>query len=140
MREIAWAWGGRRVPAALQPVGPGEGVYRLYPKMAGAVPLGAAVQSPDYSVANWKRTAAFNRGQDRNSVAVMPEEETPIPVREFLKLAREKLKLNYLFWSTSPQNCFENGEEMLAEPDLASDPAGGLDSRCPPKAFEIPAL
>lgn len=114
---------------------PVKGVYRLYPKLSGVVPLGAAVQSPDYSVANKKRTAATDRGQSRESVAVSAEEEAPIPVREHLALAQEKLKLNYLFWSAYPQACFENVKVLLAQPDLAGDPAGGLDQRLPEKAF-----
>lgn len=114
---------------------PKRGVYRLYPKMSGVVPLGAAVQSPDYSVALKKRTAAFDRGADKTAVEVTPEEEKPIPPREHLKLAQEKLKLNYLFWSAGPRPCFENVKKLLAEPDLAGDPAGGLDPRCPEKAF-----
>ena len=136
MKEIGVGVGGPDVyprPSSLSD--PEKGVYRLYAPLSGTVPLGAAVQSPDYSVALWNRTAASNRGQDRDSVTVTPEEEVPIPPREFLKLAQEKLKLNYLFWSTNPKACFENVKNMLAEPDLGKDPTGGLDARCPAKAF-----
>lgn len=140
MKEIGVGLGGPDVYPRPDGVSdPKKGVYRLYPKMSGVVPLGAAVQSPDYSVANKKRTAAFDRGHDRNSVAVTPEEEMPIPVREHLRLAQEKLKLNYLFWAVHPKGCFDNVKRMLAEPDLAKDPAGGLDGRCPQKAFLRPA-
>lgn len=140
MKEIGVGLGGPDVYPRPDGVSdPKKGVYRLYPKMSGVVPLGAAVQSPDYSVANKKRTAAFDRGHDRNSVAVTPEEETPIPVREHLRLAQEKLKLNYLFWAAHPKGCLDNVKRMLAEPDLAKDPAGGLDGRCPPRAFLGPA-
>jgi hypothetical protein len=136
MKQIGVGLGGPDVYPGPSPLAdPEKGIYRLYAPLSGTVPLGAAVQSPDYSVALWKRTAAFNRGQDRNSVAVTAEEEQPIPVREHLKLAQEKLKLNYLFWSANPKAYFENVKKMLAEPDLAGDPAGGLDSRCPRKAF-----
>jgi hypothetical protein len=114
---------------------PEKGIYRLYAPLSGTVPLGAAVQSPDYSVARWKRTAAFNRGQDRNTAAVSAEEEKPIPVREHLRLAQERLKLNYLFWSVSPPESLALVKAMLAEPDLASDPTGGLDPRRPTQAF-----
>lgn len=114
---------------------PVRGVYRFYPKLAGVVPLGAAVQSPDYSVAAKKRTALFDRGGDRSEARIEPGDETPIPVREHLKLARETLKLNYLFWSASPRECLENVKRMLAEPDLAGDPAGGLETRMPDRAF-----
>lgn len=136
MKEIGVGLGGPDVyPRPSNLSDPKRGIYRLYPNLAGSVPLGAAVQSPDYSVANWKRTAAFNRGQDRDSVEVTAEEEIPIPPREFLDLARQKLHLNYLFWSSSPRPCFENVARFLAGPDLSDDPAGGLDSKCPPGAF-----
>lgn len=136
MKEIGVGLGGPDVyprPDAVSD--PKKGVYRLYPKMSGAVPLGAAVQSPDYSVAQKKRTAAFDRGLDRDSVKVNREDEIPFSPREHLRLAREGLKLNYLFWSVSPGHCFENVKRMLAEPDLSGDPAGGLDTRLPTKAF-----
>jgi hypothetical protein len=138
MQEIGVGLGGPDVyPGASSLSDPQRGVYRLYAPMSGTVPLGAAVQSPDYSVASWKRTAAFNRGQDRNSVVVTAQEEQPIPVREHLRLAQQTLKLNYLFWSAHPQECLENVKRMLAEPDLAADPAGGLDAQCPAKAFLV---
>lgn len=136
MREIGVGLGGPDVyPRPSNLSDPEKGVYRLYALLSGIAPLGAAVQSPDYSVAAWKRTAAFNRGQDRNSVAVTPEEEKQIPPREHLRLAQETLKLNYLFWSASPRHCLTQVAAMLAEPDLARDPAGGLDARPPSKAF-----
>lgn len=114
---------------------PQHGVYRLYATLAGVVPLGAAVQSPDYSVAAMKRTAAFGRGADRAEPLTSAEDELPIPVREHLRLARETLKLNYIFWSAYPRTNFELVKQMLAEPDLAADPAGGLISVLPTKAF-----
>ena len=136
MKSIGVGLGGPDVyPPPSNLSDPEKGVYRLYPNLAGVAPLGAAVQTPDYSIAYRKRNAAFNAGKDRNSVAIDPQDEIPIPAREFLKLAQEKLKLNYLFWSATPAACFENVKQMLAEPDLANDPAGGLESRCPSKAF-----
>ncbi|MHB8898693.1 MAG: hypothetical protein ACYC6Y_08100 [Thermoguttaceae bacterium] len=136
MKEIGVGLGGPDVyPRPSNLSDPEQGIYRLYAPLSGTVPLGAAVQSPDYSVASWKRTAAFNRGQDRGSVVVTPEEEQPIPVREHLTLAQETLKLNYLFWSSHPKVYLANVKRMLAQPDLANDPAGGLDARLPAKAF-----
>jgi hypothetical protein len=136
MKEIGVGLGGPDVyPRPSNLSDPERGVYRLYAPLAGTVPLGAAVQSPDYSVAAWKRTAAFNRGQDRASAAVTAEEENPIPVREHLHLAQEKLKLNYLFWSASPKENLANVAAMLAEPDLAGDPSGGLEARRPTKVY-----
>ena len=78
---------------------------------------------------------AFNRGEARDSAALDPDDEKPIPPREHLDLARNQLKLNYLFWSTSPKPCFENVKGLLAEPDLVNDPAGGLATRLPTRAF-----
>jgi hypothetical protein len=136
MKSVGVGMGGPDVyPRPHNYFDPEKGVYRLYPKMSGVVPLGAAVQSPDYSVANKLRTAAFDRGGDRTSVKVTPQDEVPIPVSEHLKLAQDKLKLNYLFWSLSPRRCFENVKVLLAKPELANDPAGGLDKRLPTKAF-----
>ena len=133
MKDIGVGMGGPDVyprPSALSD--PEKGVYRLYPKLTGTVPLGAAVQSPDYSVALWKRTAGF-QGGDKSPVTA--EDEIPIPIRDFLKLAQDKLKLNYIFWSTYPPSCFENVKKFLAEPDLVSDPAGGLATQLPSKVF-----
>lgn len=139
MKQVGVGLGGPDVyprPSGLSH--PERGIYRLYAPLSGVVPLGAAVQSPDYSVAAWKRTAAFNRGEDRSTVFVTAEEERPLPVLEHLRLARDTLKLNYLFWSAHPAACLENVKRMLAEPDLADDPAGGLNANRPSKAFAIP--
>lgn len=136
MKSVGVGMGGPDVyPRPHSYFDPEKGVYRLYPKMSGVVPLGAAVQSPDYSVANKMRTAAFDRGGDSKSVKVTPQDEAPIPVGEHLKLAQDKLKLNYLFWSASPRNCFDNVKALLAKPEMANDPAGGLDAKMPTKAF-----
>lgn len=136
MKEIGVGLGGPDVyPGQSALSDPQKGIYRFYAPLAGTVPLGAAVQSPDYSVANWKRTAAFNRGQDRASAAVTAEEEKPIPAREHLRLAHDTLRLNYLFWSASPKEHFARVAAMLAEPDLAADPAGGLHAAIPARAF-----
>lgn len=116
---------------------PQSGVYRLYAPLSGVVPLGAAVQSPNYSVAAKKRGAAFSRGQPRDAVVTTLDEEAPIPVREHLKLAQEKLRLNYLFWSAYPRERFEDVKRLLAEPELASDPAGGLIDEIPARAFLV---
>lgn len=134
MKEIGVGMGGPDVyPRESDLAHPQRGVYRFYPGLAGVVPLGAAVQFPDYSVANWKRTAASNRGQDRDSVQLDPGDEDAIPVREHLDLARNKLKLNYLFWHHVPTKFLNNVKTMLAEPDLANDPAGGLNTAVPSK-------
>lgn len=137
-REIGVGMGGPDVyprPDAIND--PERGVVRLYAKLAGTVPLGAAVQQSNYAVA-YKKRATLSRGQTTERgqpIVITPEDEIPIPVREHLKLAQETLKLNYLFWANQPRKDFEAVKIMLAEPDLANDPAGGLETKLPPKAF-----
>lgn len=137
-KEIGVGMGGPDVYPGKDAVSdPDKGVYRLYAKLAGTVPIGAAVQSSNYSVA-YKKRAALGRGQTTSGgkpIVISPEDELPIPVREHLKLGQEKLKLNYLFWAATPKKHFEDVKKLLAEPDLAGDPAGGLETRLPPKAF-----
>lgn len=137
-KEIGVGMGGPDVyprPDAIND--PERGVVRLYAKLAGIVPLGAAVQQSNYAVA-YKKRATLSRGQTTERgqpIVITPEDEIPIPVREHLKLAQETLKLNYLFWADQPKKDFAKVKELLAEPDLARDPAGGLETRLPPKAF-----
>ena len=137
-KEIGVGMGGPDVyPRADAVSDPKKGVYGLYAKLAGTVPMGAAVQRSNYSVA-YKKRSALSRGQtmfNGKPLVIEPGDEIPIPVREHLQVAREKLKLNYLFWATFPPQDFENVKKLLAEPDLANDPAGGLETKLPPKAF-----
>jgi len=110
---------------------PETGVYRLYEKLAGTVPMGAAVQRENYSLAAKKKS-----GWGRVHLGkIEPGDEAPIPVREHLQMAQQKLKLNYLFWFMDTTHINEDVVKLLAEPDLASDPAGGLETKIPPKAF-----
>jgi hypothetical protein len=116
---------------------PVRGIYRLYAKLAGTVPLGAAVQQENYAVA-YKKRSMLSRGQTTSGgkpVVITPEDEKAIPVREHLELAREKLKLNYLFWADRPKQHFAAVKQLLAEPDLSADPAGGLETKLPTKTF-----
>ena len=131
-KEIGVGMGGPDVYPRESPLSdPMTGIYRLYGKLAGTVPMGAAVQIENYSIALKQRS-----GWGRVHLgATAPGDEIPFPVRDHLRLALQTLKLNYLFWSANPANCFENVKKMLAEPDLAGDPAGGLESKLPPKAF-----
>ncbi len=136
MRDNGVGLGGPDVYPRPSPLAdPLRGIYRLYAPLSGVVPLGAAVQGPDYSPAAMSRTAAFGRRSRGTDASPAAQDEDPIPVREHLKLARETLKLNYLFWSAFPRANFERVKQMLAEPDLAADPAGGLVSDIPLKAF-----
>jgi hypothetical protein len=137
-KEIGVGMGGPDVyprPDAIND--PERGVVRLYAKLSGTVPLGAAVQQSNYAVA-YKKRATLSRGQTTERgqpIVITPEDEIPIPVREHLRLAQEKLKLNYLFWADNPKKDFANVKKLLAEPDLANDPAGGLETKLPSKAF-----
>jgi len=136
--EIGMGMGGPDVYPGTDPISdPKTGIYRLYPKMAGKVPLGAAVQGSNYSVADRKRNVLHRKYTTFNGqpVVITPEDEVLFSPREHLALARDRLKLNYLFWSTGPAAGFEGVKKMLAEPDLASDPAGGLVTTLPAKAF-----
>ncbi|MDQ1913445.1 hypothetical protein RAC89_23895 [Paenibacillus sp. GD4] len=110
---------------------PERGVYRFYSRLSGKVPLGAAVQSENYADI-LKKQNAIRRGEQ---VTILPGDEIPFPVRDHLKLAQEKLHLNYMFWARLPTDSFENVKKLLAEPDVAGDPAGGLDARLPEKTF-----
>jgi hypothetical protein len=110
---------------------PEKGVYRFYSQLSGKVPLGAAVQSENYADM-FKKQNAIRRGQN---VTILPGDEVPFPVRDHLTLAQEKLHLNYMFWARQPADCFENVQKLLAEQDVAGDPAGGLDARLPEKTF-----
>jgi hypothetical protein len=110
---------------------PKTGVYRLYEKLAGTVPMGAAVQKENYSLAAKKQS-----GWGRVHLGkVVPGDEVPFPVREHLQMAQNRLKLNYVFWFMDPAHLNDDVIKLLAEPDLAGDPAGGLETRLPPKAF-----
>ncbi len=137
-KEIGVGLGGPDVYPRPDPVSdPETGIYRLYAKLAGTVPLGAAVQPENYSVAAKKRSRLSRglREPDGSPIIITAEDEQLIPVREHLNLAQEKLKLNYLFWSATPAKGFAHVVQLLAEPDLATDPAGGLETAIPTKAF-----
>jgi hypothetical protein len=40
-----------------------------------------------------------------------------------------------VFWFMNPAQINQDVVNLLAEPDIAGDPAGGLISKLPPKAF-----
>jgi len=92
---------------------PEKGVYHLYASLSGIVPLGAAVQPNDYS-----QKAAF-RGP--------PGAAT---VKEIYDFGRNKLCLNYIFWSVR-KDYFDKVQAMMDEPAFPKDAAGGLNSACP---------
>lgn len=91
-----------------------KGVYHYYPELSGIVPLTPSIQHQNYQATrgDWKGHA--------------PE------ISELMAFARDTLKANYLFWTRDPKY-FPRVLQELNSLDL-SDPAGGLDSKCP-KAF-----
>jgi len=99
-KEIGVGMGGPDVYPRESPLSdPQTGIYRLYGKLAGTVPMGAAVQVENYSIALKKRS-----GWGRVHLgATKPGDEIPFPVRDHLRLAQQTLKLNYLFWSANPR-------------------------------------
>jgi hypothetical protein len=138
-KEIGVGMGGPDVYPGVSPSlkDPKSGVYRLYAKLAGTVPLGAAVQSTNYREAD-KLRWHLNRGDttlDGRPIVITPEDEKLFPISAHLKLAHDTLKLNYLFWATTPADGFEAVKEFLAGPAVAGDPAGGLHATLPSKAF-----
>ncbi|MBP7141433.1 MAG: hypothetical protein KBA71_05955 [Opitutaceae bacterium] len=138
-KEIGVGMGGPDVYPGVSPSlkDPQKGVYRLYAKLAGTVPMGAAVQSTNYREADKKRWH-LNRGDttlDGKPIVITAQDEKLFPVSAHLKLAHDTLKLNYLFWATDPRDGFEAVKKFLAGPAVAGDPAGGLHAELPPKAF-----
>ena len=86
-----------------------KGVYRLYGPASGIVPLGTAVQPEDYLVKQFRGPA-----------------DPPTP-KELYEFGRDKLHLNYMFWSTR-SGYFEKVQAMMADPSFPKDPAGGLSA------------
>jgi hypothetical protein len=84
--------------------------YPYYPKFSGAVPLGAAVQYPDYVV-----------------------EGTEIPVREIYNFGRDYLKLNYMFWDLNRPPYDKQVLEMIRARDFPVGISGGLNPEIPSK-------
>jgi hypothetical protein len=91
---------------------PQKGSYPLYGPASGLIPLGTAVQPNDYLI-------KVHNGP--------PDPPTP---KELYEFGRDKLHLNYMFWSTK-SGYFEKVQAMMDEPSFPKDPAGGLNSTRP---------
>lgn len=94
---------------------PKNGVYRYYDQVKDAIPLGAAVQSADYSYDNPRRSF---------DVPSIPT------IEEIYKFGRDRLHLNYIFWLNRPKYF----EQVLAYMNSAGFPknaAGGLNTQLP---------
>ncbi|MCX7016337.1 MAG: glycoside hydrolase, partial [Candidatus Sumerlaeota bacterium] len=91
---------------------PQTGIFRLYPRVEGVAPLGAAVQSSDYVMK--RKGGPFD----------------PTPVNEIYEFSRDTLHLNYIFW-LNKKGYFEKVVEMMNDPSFPKDPAGGLNAELP---------
>ncbi|WP_020162401.1 hypothetical protein [Cycloclasticus pugetii] len=97
-----------------------QGVYSYYPKIAGAIPIGMAV---DYH--NYQSSTGGEGIKNRPSVASIH------------KFAMSKLKPNYMFWlrrTAEPWNGTDYWQDVIDyfnKFDWHSDPVGGLESGCP---------
>ncbi len=119
MRDHGIGLGGPDVyPRPLDPSQQTLEAYRYYPALSSIVPLGAAVQASNYTVAAKKRSAATARGRDSASVETTEQEEQPISIEEFIQFAKRNLRLNYLFWSVFPG---VNYERVVAALSLRAD-------------------
>ncbi len=94
---------------------PKEGVYQYYDSLAGYVPLGAAVQSQDYT---------YSKSEKYDGVVVKPS------VEQTYKFGKDRLHLNYIFWLIKPQY-FDKVITIMKSAEFPKDPAGGLNAALP---------
>ena len=103
-----------------------DGSYTYYPKAAGKVPIGVAVQYSNYS-----QTA--NDGK-----------YAPPGIEALHKFAATNLQANYIFWLKRTNELVSNGfpadrdyygdlTRYLTTIDWKQNPEGGLNSNCPTK-------
>lgn len=92
-----------------------DGVYRYYPRMAGQVPVGTAVQWDNYE----RRYVGGPRADPS--------------IRELYEFGRERLKNNYMFWEIrrEPRDYFRDLVQAMGSPWFPSGPEGGLAADCP---------
>ena len=93
-----------------------DGVYSYYPKLAGIVPLAPMVAAGNYIAARHGGSA----------------DEAP-RIDQLYDFARDRLKANYIFWARPPDRSsyFPQVLDILNQPELRADPAGGLSKACP---------
>ena len=88
------------------------GLYTYYPKLSGTMPLVIQVEK-----SNYEDTRHDGSGYKPT-------------VNELLTFGRDKLKVNYIFWTRSP-GYYDKVLEMLRMQAQKSTPSGGLNSACP---------
>ncbi len=93
-----------------------DGVYSCYPKFAGIVPLAPMVAAGNYIAARYDCSA-----------------DEAAQVDQLYGFARNRLKANYIFWARPPDRLryFPQVLDILNQPELRADPAGGLSKVCP---------
>lgn len=97
-----------------------RGVYSYYPKIAGLLPIGMAV---DYH--NYQSSVGGNAPLDRPSIA---------SIHQF---AQQALKPNYMFWlrrtgdAASGSNYWQDVLDYFKSFDASLHPSGGLSTDCP---------
>ena len=92
------------------------GIYSYYSKLSGVVPLAPMVATENY--------VAARHGGPASEAA---------NVDQLYSFARDRLKANYIFWArpSDRSNYFPRVVEILNQPELRADPAGGLSKACP---------
>ena len=88
------------------------GIYTYYPKLSGILPL--VIQVED---SNYENTRVDGSGYKPT-------------VTELLNFARDKLDVNYIFWTRTP-DYYPKVLEMLNFNAQKSTPSGGLKAACP---------
>ncbi len=88
------------------------GVYTYYPKLTGKIPLVIQVEK-----ANYLNTRHDNTGFKPS-------------VTQLLNFARDDLKVNYMFWTRTP-NYYPKVLELLNFKTQKASPSGGLKAVCP---------
>ena len=94
---------------------PKAGVYQYYDSLNGHVPLGAAVQSQDYT---------YSKSEKYDQVVEKPS------VEQIYKFGKNRLHLNYIFWLIKP-GYFDKVITMMNSASFPKDVAGGLNAALP---------
>ena len=89
-----------------------RGIYTYFPELSGVIPLAIQVEK-----ANYENTKHDDTGYQPT-------------VMELLTFAKQKLNVNYLFWTRSP-GYYDDVLLMLNQNAQKSTPSGGLNSTCP---------
>lgn len=94
---------------------PKTGVYQYYDQVQGQIPLGAAVQSADYSYDNPRH----------------PVKIPALPTIELIyKFGRDRLHLNYMFWLDRPKY-IEQVLDFMKSNGFPKNATGGLEVKLP---------